>query len=57
MRSDVLGALAVMLGVGYLVFRESGGGSMSVPSTPSRSVPSHSQNLSHSEVIYPISRD
>jgi hypothetical protein len=29
LRSDVLVALAVMLGVGYIVFRESGGGSMS----------------------------
>jgi len=40
LRSDVLFAIAVMLGVGYLVFRESGGGSMSVSSTPSMSVPS-----------------
>jgi hypothetical protein len=44
LRSDILGALAVMLGVGYLVFRESGGGSMSVPS-PSRSVPSPSRSV------------
>ena len=40
MRSDVLFAIAVMLGVGYLVFKESGGGSVSAPSTTSKSAPS-----------------
>ena len=39
MRSDVLFGIAVMLGVGYLVFRESGGGSMSAPSVPSSATP------------------
>ena len=39
MRSDVLFGIAVMLGVGYLVFRESGAGSRSVPSAPSRAAP------------------
>jgi len=40
LRSDVLFAIAVMLGVGYLVFKESGGGSVSAPSTTSKSAPS-----------------
>jgi len=39
LRSDVLFGFAVMLGVGYLVFRGSGGGSMGVPSAPSSATP------------------
>jgi len=39
LRSDVLFGIAVMLGVGYLVFRESGGAPMSAPSVPSSATP------------------